>query len=50
MIRVTFQMKERKVLKETIIKMEKVRNDQGESINNASVMMHIKELKEEFRK
>ena len=47
LIKITFQVKERKVSKETIIQMEKVRNDQGESINTAAMMMHIKALKEE---
>ena len=50
LIKITFQVKERKVSKETVIQMEKVRNDQGESINTAAMMMHIKTLKEEFRK
>ena len=46
LLKMTFQVKERRILKEAIIQMEKVKNGQGGSLSD--VMMELKELKEEF--
>ena len=46
LLKMTFQVKERRILKEAIIQMEKVKNGQEGSLSD--VMRELKELKEEF--